>query len=147
MKYIIKSILLCLPVITAFAQVQNSIDSLSDPRGWAIHTRNSVYQILITDAKKVVPVFYGAVQQADYKRRNALWTDRIEEVPVRGGYPSKTPAVEVVYMDNDRDAELEYVKGEVIQVDGRPTLKIIQKDPGYPLEVTSYIRVLEEFDI
>jgi len=146
-KYIVTSILFCLPAIASFAQPQNSIDSLSDPGGWVIHTKNSVYQILITDAKKVIPVFYGVALQGDYKKRNAAWTDRVEEVPVRGGYPFKTPAVEVVYKNNVRDAELEYEKGEVIQVDGRPTLKIIQHDPGYPLEVISYIRVLEEFDV
>jgi alpha-galactosidase len=147
MKFIVAFALFCFLSLSTFCQGKNVIDSISSPKGWMIRTKNSAYQLLVTQTKKLVPVFYGSVQQQEYKKRNASWSERIEEVPVRGGYPFKTPAVEVVYKDNVRDAELEYIKGEVVEIDGRPTLKIIQKDTEYSLEIISYIRVLEEFDI
>lgn len=138
---------LCLLPVFVFAQDKNVIQQLTDPNGWIIRTKSSAYQLSISSGKRVTPVFYGPVQQADYNKKNAAWNDRVEEIPVRGAYPFKTPAVEVIYNDNVRDADLEYVNGEVIEVEGRSTLKIVQKDRNYPLQIISYIRVLEEFDI
>jgi alpha-galactosidase len=63
------------------------------------------------------------------------------------GRAYKTPMLEVVFNDNVRDADLQYVKGEIVTVNGRNTLQITQKDRFYPLEITSYIRVLPEFDV
>src|SRR5690606_24073400 len=90
---------------------------------------------------------FGAKEQAAYVYKNAAWHEGIDEVPVRGGLPFKSPALEVVFADHVRDAALEYVSGEMITIDERQTLKIIQKDKIYPLQVVSYIRVLPEFDI
>lgn len=112
-----------------------------------ITTKSSAYQIIITASGSVRPAYYGAKVQADYAKRNASWYDGIEEVPVRGGLPFKTPMLEVVFQDHVCDADLMYVKGEIITVNGRKTLQITQKDRAYPLEVVSYIRVLPEFDI
>ena len=118
-----------------------------DPKGWIIQTKSSAYQVIITEKGSVKPVYYGSKAQAAYGKKNAAWAEGIDEVPVRGGLPFKTPMLEVVFGDQVRDADLQYVNGEVVTVDGRPTLKIIQKDRFYPLEVTSYIRVLPEFDV
>lgn len=132
---------------TLRAQLNSPIIKTDTPNGWMIKTASSAYQLVITPAGSVKPVYYGAVQQANYLQRNAAWYEGIDEVPVRGGVPSKTPVLEVVFKDNVRDADLKYVKGEVVTIDNRYTLKITQTDRVYPLEVTSYIRVLPEFDV
>lgn len=149
MKYYSFNILIILTLLfnNAFAQQKHVIESLDNPKGWIIHTKSSAYQILITTGGNVKPTFYGSGEQVDFKQRNNKWTEKIDEVPVRGGYPFKTPALEVIFDDKVRDADLEYVNGEVVTIDERPTLKITQKDRFYPLQVVSYIRVLEEFDI
>ena len=136
-------------LIPAFAYPQhaNPIEPLNDANGWMIQTKSSAYQIVVTKNKKVIPVFYGSAKQATSQKKNAAWQDRIDEVPVRGGYPFKSPVLEVVFADHVRDADLEFVSGEIISVNNRKTLKIIQKDNTYPLQVISYIRVLPEFDI
>lgn len=126
---------------------QGDIIKTDTPKSWIIKTKSSAYQIIITADGVVKPVFYGPREQADYQRANADWTQAIDEVPVRGGRPFKTPMLEVVFNDRVRDADLQYINGEVITVEGRPTLKIEQKDRFYPLQVTTYIRVLPEYDI
>ncbi len=118
-----------------------------NPDGWIIRTKSSAYQIVIGADGTVKPVFYGDAVQNEYQRKNALWTESIDEVPVRGAYPFKTPALEVVYSDLMRDTELKFVKGEIIEIDNRPVLKITHKDKYYPLQVVSFIRVIAEFDI
>lgn len=123
------------------------VNRTDDPKGWTIQTKSSAYQIVITEKGSVKPVYYGPKEQAAYGKKNAVWSEGIDEVPVRGGLPFKTPMLEVVFADQVRDADLQYVSGEVITVEGRPALKILQKDRFYPLEVTSYIRVLQEFDV
>ncbi len=142
---------LALSSFTAYGQGAKKgvvITELTNPKGWIIQTRSSAYQLYISSVNSIRPVFYGSREQAEQAaRNNSQWFEGIEEVPVRGSFPFKTPALEVIFNDNVRDAELVYVKGEVITVDGRSTLKITQKDKFYPLEVTSYIRVLPEYDI
>jgi alpha-galactosidase len=142
----------CLTVCCLALHAQNNkaediITPLSNPKGWMIKTRSSAYQLLITSTNSIKPVYYGSREQADNLVRNSQWFDGIEEVPVRGNFPFKTPALEVVFDDNVREADLEYVKGDIVTIEGRQALEIIQKDRYYPLEVTSYIRVLPEFDI
>lgn len=129
------------------AQSDSVVRRVTNPDGWAIQTKSSVYQLITNANKKLVPVFYGPRQEAVRLQRNARWYDRIEEVPVRGGAATKTPALEVVYDDFVRDADLEYTSGEVVEIDGRQTLKTVLKDRFYPLQVASYIRVLPEYDI
>lgn len=112
-----------------------------------IQTKSSVYQLIVNATKKLVPVFYGPKQEATRPQKGAAWYDRVEEVPVRGGMATKTPALEVVYDNGVRDADLEYVSGEVVEVEGRQTLKTVLKDKIYSLQITSYIRVLPEYDV
>ncbi|QEC54397.1 alpha-galactosidase [Flavisolibacter ginsenosidimutans] len=141
-------ILLLFSFNAAFAQNTTAIQSVPDPNGgWIIRTKSSAYQLLLSSDKRLYPVFYGPLAQAVHQKRTTLWTQRIEEIPVRGGYPTKTPTLEVIFNDNVRDADLEYVSGEVVNIDNRSTLKIIERDRLYPLQVTSYIRVLPEFDV
>lgn len=138
-----------LPLIfnNAFSQSDSVIRRLTAPDGWLIQTKNSVYQLTINGNKKLLPVFYGPVQEAGFTTRNAGWYERVEEVPVRGGPATKSTALEVVFDDGVRDADLQYLSGEVIEKEGRPVLKIIQADKVYPLQVTTYIRVLPEYGV
>lgn len=134
--------------MSGFAQKQNSsIISTENPKGWIIETSSSTYQIIITTNGGVKPVYYGSKEQSTYQKKNALWSENIDEVPVRGGFPFKTPMFEVIFADHVRDVELRYLSGEVVNINGRQTLKITQKDNFYPLQVISFIRVLPELDI
>lgn len=134
--------------VFSHAQNYHAIEQVPAPNGgWVIRTKSSAYQLLVTSDKRLFPVFYGPLQQGENKKRTPLWVTRVEEVPVRGGAPNKTPLLEVVYNDNVRSADLEYVSGDIIDVDGRPALKIVERDRLYPLQVTCYIRVLQEYNI
>ncbi len=146
--------LFTLIIFTGWAAIAGNYDADSSaiirtasPNGWLLRTRSSVYQIVITTSGDVRPVYYGPAVQAVFRRKNAEWSGTTNEVPVRGGYPFNTPALEAVFPDGVRDVDLEYVKGEIMTMDGRPALKITQQDRHYPLEVISYIRVLQEFDM
>lgn len=147
MKLQILLLLLTCASLSAFAQQNQEIVAVDNPKGWLITTKSSTYQIIITADGSVRPGYYGAKAQAAYAKKNGAWYEGIEEVPVRGGHANKTPMLEVVFNDQVGDADLAYVKGEIIIINGRKTLQIVQKDRFYPLEVTSYIRVLPEFDV
>ena len=125
----------------------NIIMKTTAPDGWLIRTKSSVYQIKVNGNGEVVPVYYGKAEQALFEKKNPLWTDKISEVPVRGGFADKTPVVEVLFPDNVRDIELKFVKGDISDVNGYPTLKITQNDKVYPLQIISYIRVIPQCDI
>lgn len=87
----------------------------------------------------------GVSPEQNRKRANGPF--RLDEVPVRGTYADKMPVLEVVYADGTRDCELTLVSADVVSVEGRETLKIVQRDKHYPLEVVSYLRVLPEYDL
>ncbi|MES2375461.1 MAG: alpha-galactosidase [Bacteroidota bacterium] len=141
-------IIVCFLCFNASAQHnEQAIVKTESPAGWVIKTKSSAYQIIIAADGHVKPGYYGAKEQATYLKKNAAWYEGLDEVPVRGGRTAKTPMLEVVFNDNVRDADLQYIKGEVMTVNGRSTLVITQKDKFYPLEITSYIRVLPEFDV
>lgn len=146
---------------TLFALLISSMCSMAfatdikktDPKGsgWNITTANAVYQIRVDEKGTVSPVFYGAkaheavLGEQERVRHNGPFL--LEEVPVRGKYADKMPILEVVYADNTRDCELELVRIEKVEIDGREAMKITQKDRFYPLQVISYLRVLPEYDI
>lgn len=143
-------LLLLLPGVIS-AQSKNTsvpiIKETSEPRGWIIQTNSSAYQLVVGSDNRVKAAFYGNVEQAAFEDRQSRWFTGIDEVPVRGAYPNKIPAIEVVFKDNVRDADLTFVSGDIVEVEGRKALRIVQKDRYYPLEITSYIRVLPEYDI
>lgn len=119
--------------------------------GWDISTQHSVYQLRIDESGAIYPVFWGNKAQigvqTDQARKRANGPFRLDEVPVRGTYADKMPVLEVAFADQTRDCELTLVSSEVISVDDRETLKIVQRDRYYPLEVISYLRVLPEYDL
>ncbi len=123
------------------------ITTTDNPKGWIIQMKSSAYQLVVTKDNKVQQVYYGPREQLSFKQQNAQWIKDMDEVPVRGGFANKTPLLEAVFADGVRDCELTFVDATIVSIDGRPTLKILQKDIYYSLEVTSYIRVMSEFDI
>lgn len=153
-KFVMK-IILCIslfltliqPKARALHPADSSILTTTTPKGWIIHTKSSAYQLVVTEDKKVQQVYYGPVAQDNFIHKNAQWVGGSDEIPVRGGFPDKTPLLEVIFPDQVRDADLKFTAATIESVDGRQTLKIIQRDAYYPMEVTSYIRVLPEFDI
>lgn len=151
MKIIILFVVTIFSLTSLKAQLKQSLDSVivsaENPIGWIIHTRSSVYQIVLTKEGDVQEVYYGPKEQLSHRQKNAQWINGANEIPVRGAFPTKTPLLEVVFADHVRDCELKFVNAEVVSTDGRQTLKIVQKDVYYPLEITSFIRVLPEFDI
>ena len=120
----------------------NFINSENDGRSWNIVTNSAVYHLNITPQGDVQMLYFGNKQQSG-KFENALGA----EIPVRGGQMSAIPVLEIVFPDGVRDIELEYKTSEIISIDGYPALKIIQRDKYYPFEVSSYIRVLPEYDM
>lgn len=147
-----KLMILYIAAVFSFASLEanakQSADSViittESPRGWMISTNASAYQIILTKEGGVQQAYFGPKAQLAFHRKRINAAD---EIPVRGGFPTKTPLLEVVFADNVRDAELTFVNAEVLQIEGRQTLKITQKDKYYPLEIASFIRVLPEFDI
>ena len=147
-----KKIILCAAIIFSFAslraQARQSADSTivatENPKGWIIHTKYSAYQLVLTKEGQVQQTYFGPKAQLPLNLKNISGAN---EIPVRGGFPTKTPLLEVVFSDRVRDAELTFVTADILNIEGRTTLKIVQKDKFYPLEVTSFIRVLPEFGI
>lgn len=151
MKIIISFAAFILSLVSIKAQAYQERDSViistDNPKGWIIHTKSSAYQLVIAKEGNVLEVYYGPSEQAAFKKKNTSWISGADEIPVRGAFPTKTPLLEVVFADNVRDCELTFVKAEILSLEGRQTLKIVQKDVYYPLEITSFIRVLPEFDV
>lgn len=140
-------IFFCVTNTGAYAGSDSSIISVSNPRGWLIKTKTSAYQLVLSGEGRLQQVYYGPVAQSSFRQKNSRWINGADEIPVRGTFPIKTPLLEVIFADHVRDAELKFADASIITIDGRQTLKITQRDTFYPLEVTSYIRVLPEYDI
>ncbi len=70
-----------------------------------------------------------------------------DEVPVRGGFVVTLPQLEVVFADGVCDLELQYQSYDITETDGYSTLRIIQSDKYYPLQVISSYRLLPEYDL
>ncbi len=130
-------------VATLSVTAQNEAIKIgSDGKSWDITTRSVVYRLAVSSGNNVNTVYFGnkLLQESPAREMGP-------EIPVRGGYVSATPVLEVIFPDGVRDIELEYKASEVATIDGYPVLKIVQRDKYYPLEVFSYIRVLPEYDM
>lgn len=139
---------LCLLWLSAHAADTGAlITHTRSPEGWLIRTQSSAYRLSVTAGGKVMAVYYGPRDPEGYEKENARWSAGIDEIPARGGFPFHTPAVEVVFSDGVRSLDLAYERGEVVEIAGRPALKITCRDRHYPLEVVSYIRDLQEYDV
>ncbi|MDR2673562.1 MAG: hypothetical protein LBC18_01500, partial [Opitutaceae bacterium] len=113
-----------------------------DGKSWSIRTRSAVYHLAVSPRGEVNALWFGnALQPAGQAKPQG------HELPVRGGQVSDMPVLEVVFPDGVRDIELEYKTHELLEIDGCPALKIIQRDNHYPLEAASFIRALPEYDM
>lgn len=135
-------IIILLGSVLLTVSTYGQINTGKNGKEWNITTASSVYQLKVSSGGDVQVVYYGNKLQSDKVQGNMG-----AEVPVRGGYVSALPILEVVFPDGVRDIELEYVSSETLNVDGFETLKITQKDKFYPLAVHSYIRVLPGYDL
>ncbi len=141
-----------MPLFNLIAQT-NSIQETTNPKGWIIKTNSSVYQLSVNKDGAVASDFYGSKEQFEYQKPNALWNNQFcLEVPCRGGASdlfmmARTPVLEAIFADNNRECELAFVSAQISEIDGRSVLKIVMKDLNYPLEVSSYIKVYPEYDL
>lgn len=133
------------------AQIDSVVNANGKIIGWNVFTNSSVYQIMLNDRGDVIPVFFGSKAHGeklvpqDRSRGNGPF--QLNEIPVRGKFADKIPIVEVEFADHTRDCELVFEKAEIKLIDERKTLCITQNDSYYSFTVTSFIRVLPEFDI
>lgn len=140
-KVLLNLILLC--IITTVYATDKAIEVGKDGKSWTIKTRSSAYRLAVNPNGNVYTVYYGNRVLSEQEARGGLGPD----IPVRGGYISEVPLLEVIFPDGVRDIELAYEDAEILTIDGYPALKIKQKDKYYPLEIYSYIRVLPEYDL
>jgi len=142
MKNNFLNLLLGLMATLSVAAQTNAIKVGADGKSWDITTCSSGYRLEVSAKGEINAICFG-------NRLNLERTGRatVAEIPVRGGYVSGTPMMEVVFPDGVRDIELEYRAFEIVTVDGYSALKITQSDKYYPLEVSSWIRVLPEYDM
>ena len=120
---------------------------------WRIQTARSLYEIGLAGDGVVVPLYYGPKDgptSVPTDRLNVVGAkirSAIREIPFRGGVGEQVPAIEVVYPDGVRDADLTYDSSSIAQIDGQPGLQINLKDPAYGLKVSAYYRILPELDL
>ncbi|MDR0353229.1 MAG: alpha-galactosidase [Opitutaceae bacterium] len=141
LSYLLACSCLWLPAASSPAR-ENAIIAGQDGKSWAIRTRSAVYHLAVSPKGEVNALHFGNPSQPAGQARPPG-----HELPVRGGTVSAMPVLEAVFPDGVRDIELEYKTHELLEIDGCQTLKIIQRDNYYPLEVTSFIRALPEYDM
>jgi alpha-galactosidase len=127
---------------TTIVAQNNVIKTGSNGKSWDITTRTSGYRLEVNDNGEVRAACYGNLLALE--KPGGLVAP---EIQLRGGYVNNTPMIEVVFPDGVREIELEYKTYEITMIDGYPTLKIVQNDKFYPLEISSFIRVLPEYDM
>jgi alpha-galactosidase len=119
---------------------------------WKIRTASSLYEIGLASDGIVVPLYYGPQDgpinlPTDRLNVDAKIGSTMREVPFRGGLGEQVPAIEVVYPDGVRDADLVYDYSSIVQIENQPGLQINLKDQAYGLRVSAYYRVLPELDL
>src|SRR5689334_15062041 len=100
---------------------------------WKIQTAHSLYEIGLASDGIVVPLYYGPKDGptnvlTDRLTVSAKIGSTMREIPFRGGLGEQLPAIEVVYADGVRDADLVYDSSSIAQIEGRPGLQINVKD-------------------
>lgn len=139
-----KNIFLLLLILFA-PQVYAQITELSD-KNWMLDTKSMSYRIAVS-GNRIHAFYYGAKLNGTRQNNEQVRLTGAPEVPVRGVGAWNTPVLEAVFADHVRDIDLAYQSSEVLTVDGFQTLKVTQKDTYYPLVVTSFYRVLPQYDI
>ena len=142
-------LLLCgLMAIFSLTSQNNVIKIGNDGKSWDIVTHSSGYRIAVDANGDVKAAYYGSKTNLEIPGGTVA-----PEIQVRGGNATYMgrglllPAIEAIFPDGVREIELTYKTSEISETDGYPTLKIVQNDKFYPLEVSSFIRVLPEYDM
>ncbi|MCK5346834.1 MAG: alpha-galactosidase, partial [Candidatus Heimdallarchaeota archaeon] len=126
-----------------------------NPFRWTLSTRNSSYQVILTENKSLFPGYFGPFSGERFfevtKYMIGTYYGSVEkafkEIPYRGGFVNMTPALEVIFHDHNRELELEYIGYETGELDGYPFIRFDMKDIYYQFSVSEYIRVIPELDI
>ena len=120
----------------------------NDGKSWDVTTRSSGCRLEVNANGDVKTFYYGNNANLEISGGTVF-----PEIQSRGGHMTYfergliTPMIEVIFPDGVREVELEYKASEITETDGYPTLRIVQNDKFYPLEVSSFIRVLPEYDM
>lgn len=125
--------------------VKSQITEISK-NSWILDTKSMTYRIAIS-GDRLNAYYYGPRLAQSDRNGSKLNIAGGAEVPVRGNTVWGTPALEAVFADGVRDIELKYESSEMYVQGGYQVLKVVQKDNFYPLQITSYYRVLPEYDI
>lgn len=138
-SFFLTSVLLISLCHNNYGQVKQVAD-----KSWLLETNEMAYALKVVNNKLAAgyfgPAFKTENNAPDYFKAN-------DEVPVRGRWANKSPVLEVVFSDGTRDLDLVYSTSFIEKKEGYTTLIVEQKDSYYPLKITSYYRVLAEYNI
>lgn len=139
-----KNIAIVLLSVVYFGSLTAQVKPLQD-KTWMLETSSMSYLIKVNQGRLHVG-YYGSKITGETLPDNYFeWRD---EVPTRGGYPNKSPIIEVLFSDGTRDLDLVYRSHELHQEEGGgDLLKISLADSYYPFEVDVCYRVRQEYDL
>ncbi len=126
--------------LNAVSYAQIKIDRKSQE--WILETNSMIYKLGVLD-NKLHSLYYGSKFQDS---QTMPWVEG-PEVAVRGGVANKTAALEVIFADGTRDLDLEFSEAELFLDNGVQVLRIDEKDTYYPIIVSSFYKVLPQYDI
>nr|WP_116233965.1 alpha-galactosidase [Paenibacillus sp. VMFN-D1] len=126
-------------------------------RIFAIHTQRSSYVFGINERDRLQHLYWGEPVTIDdcapllrgrsHSSFDAEVDMEAEEYSFWGGVNYDEPSLKVRMRDGVRDLSAGYVRREIREEDGRPTLVIVLKDRVYPLEAHLLYRVIPEYDL
>jgi len=116
----------------------------ANKKSWMLQTQSMSYSIKVIN-DRVQTGYYGSVIHIDSD--NPGYFSGKPEIPVRGSWADKSPILEVVFKDGTRDLDLKFEAATISKKDGYDLLRIDQVDTYYPIKVSSFYRVIPQFDI
>ncbi len=141
-KYSVILVVLALSVFNV-ASIYGQIKYVDKNQEWILETNALTYKLGIID-NQLHSLYYGSkLNDID---PIVTWIKK-KEVAVRGGLANKTPAIEVIFLDGTRDLDLRFSKAEIFSDEGSQVLRIDEKDSYYPIIISSFYKVLPEYDI
>ncbi len=123
-----------------FAQIELG----TNKKSWLLQTQSMSYSIKVIN-DRVQTGYYGSVIHIDSD--NPGYFSGKPEIPVRGSWADKSPILEVVFKDGTRDLDLKFEAATISKKDEYDLLRIDQVDTYYPIKVSSFYRVIPQFDI
>ena len=135
--------IIAVAVIAIFYSAGAQVKQIAE-KNWSLETSNMFYKLKVSN-NRLVNGYYGP--SFSYSAENTSYFNGNDEVPVRGSWANKTPILEAVFKDGTRDLDLRYESSAISKKDGYTILQVDQKDAYYPLKVSSFFRVIPEFDM